>query len=301
MIIDSHTHANDYAPEHPTPLKDRVARLEDAMRRNGVDYALVLTSYKFDPHRPSTADVLSALEGKPHLGVVAGISFSSYKQRDLRALTDQLESGKIKGLKIYPGYEPFYPHDQRLRVIYELAAEFDVPVMVHSGDTFARTAKIKYAHPLHLDEVAVDFPDVKFVICHLGNPWFRDCMEVVYKNRNVYADLSGLVLGDFSNRFQVYLKKQLDELIIFVGEPRWLLYGSDWPICSMQSYVNFMNGLKMNQKDKERILFANAASLFKITLPEAPLVEAAPPRRNEALKHRVRSRGARPAGTGEGR
>ena len=78
-----------------------------------------------------------------------------YRERDLRELADFLASGLIKGLKLYPGYEPFYPHDQRLRVVYELAEEFHVPVMIHSGDTYSPKGKLKYAHPLEVDEVAV--------------------------------------------------------------------------------------------------------------------------------------------------
>jgi hypothetical protein len=39
-----------------------------------------------------------------------------------------------------------------------------------------------------VDDVAVDHRDLQIIICHLGNPWFRDCMEVVYKNPNVSAD-----------------------------------------------------------------------------------------------------------------
>ena len=57
MIIDCHTHLNDYDPEHTSSLSDRVSRLEESMSRNGVDYALVLTSYAVNEHRPSTADV----------------------------------------------------------------------------------------------------------------------------------------------------------------------------------------------------------------------------------------------------
>jgi predicted TIM-barrel fold metal-dependent hydrolase len=292
MIIDCHTHLNDYDPEHPTALAERISKLEDAIRRNGVDYALVLSSYTVSPERPSTRELVEALAGKPHFGLVAGISFLHYKERDLRELADLLREGRVKGLKLYPGYEPFYPSDPRLRVVYELAAEFDVPVMIHTGDTFARTAKIKYAHPIHVDDVAVDFPDVKFIICHLGNPWFRDCMEVVYKNRNVFADFSGLVLGDFTSRFQSYLKKQLDELILYAGEPSWLLFGTDWPICSMRSYRHFMDGLKLAQRDKDRILFENAARLFRISVPDAAAVsERGSPRVHEAARRRPRARG----------
>jgi predicted TIM-barrel fold metal-dependent hydrolase len=53
--------------------------------------------------------------------------------------------------------------------------------MIHCGDTFATNAKLKYAYPLNVDEVATDNPDLKIIICHLGNPWILDCQEVLYK------------------------------------------------------------------------------------------------------------------------
>ena len=55
-------------------------------------------------------------------------------------------------------------------------------------------------------------------------------MEVVYKNKNVYTDLSGLVLGDFTEKFEAMKNEKLEDMIIYAGEPRYLLYGTDWPI-----------------------------------------------------------------------
>lgn len=77
----------------------------------------------------------------------------------------------------------------------EIAIEYDVPVMFRPGDTYAPTGRVKYSRPLHIDDVAADFPELKIVICHVGNPWIKDCMEMVYKNQNGYADISGLVAG----------------------------------------------------------------------------------------------------------
>ncbi|MBL8999086.1 MAG: amidohydrolase family protein, partial [Gemmatimonadetes bacterium] len=178
MIIDCHVHLNNYHEEVAVSLRDSLAKLQAAMAENHVDHALVLTSYLVSPHRPSTAEVVAAIADVPRLGVVAGISYQHYRERNLRELADFLKAGLVKGLKLYPGYEPFYPHDRRLQVVYELAEEFDVPVMIHSGDTYSARGKLKYSHPLEIDEVAVDFPNVKFVVCHLGNPWLTDCMEV---------------------------------------------------------------------------------------------------------------------------
>jgi predicted TIM-barrel fold metal-dependent hydrolase len=219
-------------------------------------------------HRPATRDVVRAVRDLPNLFVVAGVSYLNYRESDLREIAEFLKEGKVKGLKIYPGYEPFYPWDHRMKVVCDLCREFDVPLMIHTGDTYAATGRLKYAHPLQVDELAVDNPDLKIVICHLGNPWFRDCMEVVYKNRNVYADISGLVLGNFDSGFEKWLRQQLEEIILYAGEPSYLLFGTDWPISSMESYVEFMKKLRMPQKDKNLILYQNAARLFRIPLPE---------------------------------
>ena len=212
MIIDVHTHINNYHEDRVVSLEDSLDLLTDTMAENKVDYSLVLSSYKVNEHRPSTKKVVEAISNRNNLGVVAGV---------------------IKGLKFYPGYEPFYPNDIRFKVMYEMAIEFDVPVMFHSGDTYAPHGKIKYSHPIHIDDLAVDYPDLKIVICHVGNPWIRDCMEVVYKNKNVHADISGLVLGDFSDKFERYMKKEIEEMITYAGDPKYLLYGTDWPISKM--------------------------------------------------------------------
>jgi predicted TIM-barrel fold metal-dependent hydrolase len=264
MIIDVHTHINNYHEDRVVSLNECLNRLTDAMEINKVDYSLVLTSYKVNEHRPSTTQVVEAIAGRSNLGVVAGISYLNYNYKDLRIISEYLESGLIKGLKFYPGYEPFYPNDIRLKVIYEMAVDFDVPVMFHSGDTYAPTGRIKYSHPIHIDDVAVDFPKMKIVICHVGNPWIKDCMEVVYKNDNVYSDFSGLVLGDFSYKFEKYMKKELEEMITYAGNPKYLLYGTDWPISNMETYLNFVNQLDLEQDKKELILWQNAAELFKI-------------------------------------
>lgn len=264
MIIDCHTHLNNYHDESNHSLAADLALLLAEMRRHRVDVSLVLTSYKVSPGRPSAREVVEATRDLPNIHVIAGISWQTFCPADVEELRSLLTAGAIKGLKLYPGYEPFYPGDPKLTPAYLLAEEFDVPVMIHTGDTYAPTGKVKFAHPLHVDEVAVDFPRVKFLICHLGNPWFRDCMEVVYKNDNVYTDISGLTLGQFTDRFEAYMRQQLKEMILWGVNPNKLLYGTDWPLASMESYLAFMEELKLPPGDKDMLFFENAAALFKL-------------------------------------
>ena len=267
MIIDCHVHLNNYHEEVAVSLDQSLDKLQESMAVAGVDYSLVLTSYLVSPHRPSTAAVVKAIAEIPNVGVVAGISYSNYRERDLRELADFLKDGLVKGLKLYPGYEPFFPPDKRLKVVYDLAEEFGVPVMIHSGDTYSAKGKLKFSHPLEIDEVAVDFPNVKFVICHLGNPWLKDCMEVVYKNPNVYTDISGLVLGEFTEAFEEYMVDEIKDAILYAGDPRFFLFGTDWPICSMKSYVKFVKQLGLSDDAYHAMMYENARQLFKLPLP----------------------------------
>lgn len=268
MIIDCHTHINNYHNEEIESLQLCLDALQLEMRRNRVDIALVLTSYKVAPGRPSTHDAVRATRELRNVYIVAGISYLHFTVEELNSLRPYLEDGSVRGLKLYPGYEPFYPSDPKLDPVYALAAEMQVPVMIHCGDTFTSKGKLKYAHPLNVDDVAVDHPDTNFVICHLGSPWFRDCMEVVYKNSNVYTDISGLVLGNFTDRFESYMHKQLQEMLTYGVEPDKVLFGTDWPISSMESYLEFMEELKIPAKERQKIMYENAARLFKIPVQQ---------------------------------
>jgi uncharacterized protein len=275
VIIDCHTHLNRYGEQGAASLQERYQQLKADMRRNGVGYSLVLTSYMVNDDRPSIDETLEVVGDDPQVGVVAGISYYHYTAHDLAELRSLLRAGKIKALKLYPGYEAFYPHDPRMRVVYELAGEFQVPVMIHCGDTFDPKGKVKYAHPLQVDEVAVDFRDVTFVICHLGNPWVTDAMEVIYKNPNVVGDISGLTLGHFEERFEKYMLQQLLEAIAFAGDPASLLFGTDWPICDMGSYIRFVRNMQLTEAETELIFWRNSARVFRLDhLEEAARSEA---------------------------
>lgn len=262
MIIDCHTHLNRYEDDDPPTLDGRYRLLKKEMRDNGVDFALVLSSYRTNEHRPDVNQLLEVVGDDPQIGVVAGVSYHNYRSSDLAELRSLLDEGRIRGLKLYPGYEAFYVHDPRMRVVYELAAEYGVPVMIHTGDTFDPRGKVKYAHPLEVDEVAVDFRDVTFVICHLGNPWLTDAMEVIYKNENVVGDISGFTLRHFEERFEQYMLQAVRQVLIFAGEPSSILFGTDWPICDMGSYLRFVRNLGLSGEDAEQVLWKNTARVF---------------------------------------
>lgn len=263
-IIDCHVHLNHYDGTPFKPLEERTQDLLNNMHANAVDYAIVLSSYIVNENRPSVAQLLEATKKHDNIGVVAGYSLDNHNDEDYKYYRQCLKDGRIKGLKLYCGYEHYYPYDKRYQKIYDLCVEYGVPAMFHTGDTFSSRGKLRYSHPLNIDDVAVDNPELRIVMCHLGNPWIRDCEEIIYKNRNVYGDISGFVLGDFTHSYEEFMKEQITELLNYAGEPRYLLYGTDWPISNMDSYLNFVARLDLSEYARDLLMYRNSEKLFKL-------------------------------------
>lgn len=263
LILDCHVHLNDYTKTGVSTI-GRIDRLLEVMKENGVGQALVLSSYLANVDRPSVAQLVEALKPHPQLRLVEGISLSGGAPLDLQATEARLKDGTVVGLKLYPGYEHYYPTDRLCVPVYDLAAKYGVPVMFHSGDTYAKRGKLKYSHPLLIDDVAVDHPDLRIVVCHLGNPWFRDCAEIMYKNDNVRADISGLVLGSFEQRFESWLAAQVRDVILYAGNPEDIMFGTDWPLVEMAPYLRFVRSLELPEDQERMLLHDNAAAWFRL-------------------------------------
>ena len=152
-----------------------------------------------------------------------------------------LRSGKYGCLKIYLGYVHRYAYDRLYEPFYKLAEKYDVAVVFHTGDTDSTKAKLKYADPLTIDEVAVDHPKIRFVIAHCGNPWIESAAEVAYKNPNVYLECSALLIGNIDQmpkeKVETFVIRPISWIFGYVEDPTKLMFGTDWPLTGMKSYL----------------------------------------------------------------
>ena len=209
-------------------------------------------------HEVSDRDPLGIREVEALIGLVSGMKLHPVGfvhperfDRDHLALVEAvLKQGRVKGLKVYLGYLHYGPNHVGYRPYYKLAAKYHTPVIFHTGDTYSAKAKVKYAHPRLIDDVAVDFPDTRFVLAHFGNPWITDAAEVVYKNKNVWADLSGILIGDAESFRKLAQDGALERVvhrikqgIEYTEAPEKFLFGSDWPLSPVAVYRGFVEQL----------------------------------------------------------
>lgn len=189
------------------------------------------------------------------------------KNIELARIEEQLKRKEIVGIKIYAGYYHFHVYDDIYTPIYQLAARYRLPVVIHSGDTYSDRGLLKYSHPLNIDELAVKFRDVTFIIAHLGDPWVMDCAEIISKNANVYADISGLIVGDSAK-----IKRESDKrlfidhfkrALVYADNYKKILFGSDWPLVDLGVYIEFVKIL-IPKDFHEDVFYKNALEVFNL-------------------------------------
>lgn len=181
-----------------------------------------------------------------------------------------LQRKNCVGIKLYPGYNHFYIYDSFMDPFYQLAMQYEKPVAVHTGLTATSNALLKYSHPLTLDEAAVRYPEVQFVMCHIGNPWLVDAIAVIAKNENVAADLSGILEGRIDSMPDFFAQKQgylnfLKVWLEYLDSYDRLLYGTDWPLANIANYIEFVKHI-IPAKHQGKVFFDNANRIYKLGL-----------------------------------
>jgi predicted TIM-barrel fold metal-dependent hydrolase len=183
------------------------------------------------------------------------------KSRDVAGdVKELLDVHRIGAIKIHPPHMELAANAYRfdcpaLAEVYRLAGEAGRPVLIHTGTSVFPRARNVYADPLLCDDVAVDFPETKLVLCHAGRPlWYETAFFLARRHPNVWLDLSGIPPSKL-----LEVLPRLPEIA-----PR-VLWGTDWPsmgVVSMRRNVDAFLALPLGEDVKRRILFDNAAALF---------------------------------------
>ena len=251
MIIDAHLHLPVGFPDFPSKRQ----ALLDELTRNGADRGIVIADSAPESEIGSTQDCAALFDGDAVMKVVAGISpFFSYREQ-LALCRNLLAHGNIVGLKLFTGHEYFYCTDAVLDPVYDLAAEFSVPVLFHTGWDDAQ-----YAAPPVMQQLAQSRPQNTFVYCHCYYPAAAQCFETLGGCENVYFDISSTA-DDPANIPQI--KKALEAAI--PAMPQRFLFGSDFGSCSQRAHLEFAASLRLTAEQRELLMCRNACAVYHLT------------------------------------
>lgn len=267
-IIDAHLHfcKEDYFDEIALAAghENTAERLEDAYQRLGVVHGVVMGNKSLEPKEHDYPDFLSYCIGLDTLGEERS------PEEQIALVEENLKRRQCVGIKLYPGYRHFYVYEEALAPFYALAEKYDKPVAIHTGLTASTDGLLKYSHPLVLDEAAVRWPRVQFIMCHFGNPWLLDAVGVVEKNPNVAVDFSGLLEGKIVDAERFYRKKQgymrmLTDWLEYLDCYDRIMFGTDWPLANLADYIRFMKEI-VPEEEWEKVFFSAANRIYGLGL-----------------------------------
>jgi uncharacterized protein len=167
----------------------------------------------------------------------------------------------IKGFKFHPTMQGFYPNDRMAYELYEAIAESGCIALFHTGQTGVGSGmpagngmRLKYSNPMHIDDVAVDFPDMKIILAHPSFPWQEEALSVATHKPNVYIDLSGWSPKYFPEILVRYCNTILKKKVLF---------GSDWPMISPERWLADFEKIAIKDHLREDIIKNNAIRLLE--------------------------------------
>ena len=169
-------------------------------------------------------------------------------------------SGGIRGLKLHPPLQEFFPNDRLAYPLYEVFAEARLPVLFHTGHSGIGSGmpggggiRLKYGHPMPIDDVAVDFPDMPIVLAHPSFPWQDEAISVCLHKPQVYIDLSGWSPKYFPPTLVQYANTLLKHKVLF---------GSDYPLLTPDRWLSDFEKIGIKDEVRPLILKENAVQLF---------------------------------------
>jgi uncharacterized protein len=174
-----------------------------------------------------------------------------------------VSAGLVRGLKLHPPLQQFFPNDRIAYPLYEVFAEARLPVLFHTGHSGIGTGmpggggiRLKYGHPMPIDDVAVDFPDLPIIMAHPSFPWQDEAISVCLHKAQVYIDLSGWSPKYFSPTLIQYANTLLKTKVLF---------GSDYPLLTPDRWMTDFEKIGIKDEVRPLILKENAMRLFGLS------------------------------------
>jgi hypothetical protein len=180
--------------------------------------------------------------------------------REARRLVSQ---HGVRGFKFHPSMQGFSPDDRLAYPLYEAIEELGVPALFHTGQTGIGAGvpggggiRLRLSNPMLVDDVAVDFPELRIILAHPSFPWQDEALAVATHKPYVYIDLSGWSPKYFPPQLVRYANTLLQDKVLF---------GSDYPVLTPDRWLADFDKLDIKPEVRPKILKTNAARLLNLT------------------------------------
>jgi len=177
----------------------------------------------------------------------------------LRDLENAVNEMGFVGAHLYPHWCELPPNHRKYYPYYAKCSELGIPIMMQVGHNLVYSRKRRLpsvGKPIYLDQVAIDFPELKLIGIHIGIPWTEEMISMCWKHENVFT------AGD------AYAPKYWPESYVHYANSygqKKVLFGTDWPVIDPVRAVEEFNQLNFRESASQRILRENALEVFNLS------------------------------------
>jgi len=180
----------------------------------------------------------------------------------LRDLEYAVRNLGFVGAHLYPHWFGLAPDNAKFYPYYAKCCELDIPIMMQIGHNLVYSQKRRLpsvGRPITLDQVAIDFPELKLIGIHIGVPWTDEAISMAWKHENIYLAGDAYAPKHWPAPFVHYANTYGSHKVLF---------GTDWPVIDPERAVSEIAALGMRPDAHRRMMRDNALAVFT-RLPEA--------------------------------
>ena len=284
VAIDVHTHvhrsvsappAKPEANEHLAAMAayfktaaaaftvDDLAAYYRERKMAAVTFTIDVKDQPEDPARATPEEIAERARDHTDVLIPFGSVDPNRGAEAVRMAKRQIEEYGVKGFKFHPSSQAFLPNDRMAYPVYEVIEAAGLPALFHTGQTGAGAGtrggggiRLSYSNPMHLDDVAVDFPDMPIILAHPSFPWQEEALSVATHKPQVYIDLSGWSPKYFPPILIQYANTLLKHKMLF---------GTDFPVLTPERWMSDLEKTAIRDEVKPGIFKHNAAKLLGLT------------------------------------
>jgi uncharacterized protein len=180
----------------------------------------------------------------------------------LRDLEYAVKDLGFVGAHLYPHWFGLAPDNAKFYPYYAKCCELDIPIMMQIGHNLVYSQKRRLpsvGRPITLDQVAIDFPELKLIGIHIGVPWTDEAISMAWKHENIYLAGDAYAPKHWPAPFVHYANTYGSHKVLF---------GTDWPVIDPERAVSEIAALGMRPAAHRSMMRDNALAVFT-KLPDA--------------------------------
>lgn len=235
----------------------------------GVDYGLLFGEapiHIFDQNERYYANAAKRHEDR----LIAFMAIDPRRKGAQKHCEQAYNEWGMKGFKLHAGVG-YMPDDPVCYWVYEKAAEWNIPIMVHTGGAPSVALRWENSRPAYFASAAARYPEVDFILAHCGDVgWWQEAVQAAAWLKNVYVDLS-IWQKSYKKLPKERFYQWLRDIIDIAGAEK-IFFATDAPypnlLCPLKEWVKVFSepdtNIQFTQEEKALILGEAARKVLKI-------------------------------------